>query len=284
MEPRSDGKESACNTGDWVWSLGQEDPPGKENGYPLQYSCLEISMDRGAWWAIYSPWGLKESDITKWLTHTQLFHPHVFSITRLTSLPQSSSLPCLCLILVQAITTCSLVLRIAAPLNPSHPARVIFSNANLTSVQFSCSVVSDSLRPHELQRARPPCPSSTPGVYSNSCPSKWWCHLAISSSVIPFSSCFQSLPASGSFPMSQLFAWGGLKWSRCLTWPKPCPACSLPAPQPVSRSHCSPHCPSFRSRVHCAFVTGPLHMLFCLIPPQQLRFYSGTYWETAPKR
>ena len=77
------------------------------------------------------------------------------------------------------------------------------------SVQFSRSVVSDSLRPHELQHARPPCPSPTPGVHSNSCPSSWWCHPAISSSVVPFSSCPQSLPASESFPMSQLVAWGG---------------------------------------------------------------------------
>ena len=77
------------------------------------------------------------------------------------------------------------------------------------SVQFSHSVVSDSLRPHELQHARSPCPSPTPGVYSNSCPSSRWCHPAISSSVVPFSSCPQSLPASGSFSMSQLFAWGG---------------------------------------------------------------------------
>ena len=76
-------------------------------------------------------------------------------------------------------------------------------------VQFSLSVVSDSLRPHELQHTRPPWPSPTPGVHSNSCPSSWWCHPAISSSVVPFSSCPQSLPASGSFPMSQLFAWGG---------------------------------------------------------------------------
>ena len=77
------------------------------------------------------------------------------------------------------------------------------------SVQFSRSVVSDSLRPHESQHARPPCPSPTPGVYSNSCPSSRWCHPAISSSVVPFSSCPQSLPASGSFPMSQLFTSGG---------------------------------------------------------------------------
>ena len=67
--------------------------------------------------------------------------------------------------------------------------------------------MSDSLRPHESQHARPPCPSPTPGVHSDSCPSSQWCHPAISSSVIPFSSCPQSLPASGSFPMSQLFAW-----------------------------------------------------------------------------
>ena len=78
-----------------------------------------------------------------------------------------------------------------------------------SSVQFSHSVISNSLWPHELQHARPPCPSPTPGVYSNLCPSSPWCHPAISSSVGPFSSCPQSLPASGSFPMSQLFAWGG---------------------------------------------------------------------------
>ena len=69
--------------------------------------------------------------------------------------------------------------------------------------------MSDSLRPHESQHAGPPCPSPTPGVYSNSCPSSQWCHPAISSSVVPFSSCPQSLPASGSFPMGQLFSWGG---------------------------------------------------------------------------
>ena len=77
------------------------------------------------------------------------------------------------------------------------------------SVQFSCSVVSNSLRPHESQHVRPPCPSPTPWVHSNSRPSSQWCHPVISSSVVPFSSCLQSLPASESFPMSQLFAWGG---------------------------------------------------------------------------
>ena len=77
------------------------------------------------------------------------------------------------------------------------------------SVQVSLSVMSDSLRPHESQHARPPCPSPTPGVHPNPCPLSQWCHPTISSSVIPFSSCPQSLPASGSFPMSQLFTWGG---------------------------------------------------------------------------
>ena len=79
---------------------------------------------------------------------------------------------------------------------------------NLRSDQISRSVLSDSLRPHESQHARPPCPSPTPRVYSNSCPSIWWYNPAISFSVVPFSSCFQSLPALGSFPMSQLFTWG----------------------------------------------------------------------------
>ena len=77
------------------------------------------------------------------------------------------------------------------------------------SVQFSRSVVSDSLRPHEPQHARPPCPSLTPGVHPNPCPMNQWCHPTISSSVFPFSSCPQSFPASGSFPMSQLFSSGG---------------------------------------------------------------------------
>ena len=77
------------------------------------------------------------------------------------------------------------------------------------SVQFSHSVLSDSLWPHELQHARSPYPSPTPGAYPNSCPSSQWCHPAISSSVIPFSSCPQSFPASGSFPKSQPFAWDG---------------------------------------------------------------------------
>ena len=82
-------------------------------------------------------------------------------------------------------------------------------NWSISSVQFSCSAVSNSLRPHESQHTRPPCPSPTPGVYPNSCPLCQWCHPTNSSSVIPFSSCPQSFPASGSFQMSQLFTSGG---------------------------------------------------------------------------
>ena len=85
---------------------------------------------------------------------------------------------------------------------------ISFNMCNTTSVQFSHSVVSDSLWPHGLQHARPPCPSPTLRVYSNSCPLSWWCHPTISSSVVPFSSHLQSFPASGSFQVSQFFASG----------------------------------------------------------------------------
>ena len=84
-----------------------------------------------------------------------------------------------------------------------------FQGPGISSIQFSHSVVSTSLQPHELQHARPPCPSPTPGVHPNPCPSSWWCHPTISFSVFPFSSCSQSFPAPGSFPMNQLLAPGG---------------------------------------------------------------------------
>ena len=93
-----------------------------------------------------------------------------------------------------------------------HACSLLFTDLYLllfSSVQFSRSIVSDSLQLHELQHTRPPCPSPAPGVYSNSCPASWWCHPAISSSVVPFSSCPQSLPAAESFLMSQLFTCGG---------------------------------------------------------------------------
>ena len=85
---------------------------------------------------------------------------------------------------------------------------ILYSKAKYSPQFSSVTQLCPTLWPHESQHARPPCPSPTPGVYSNSCPSSWWCHPVISSSVIPFY-CLQSFPASGSFPMSQLFAWGG---------------------------------------------------------------------------
>ena len=96
----------------------------------------------------------------------------------------------------------------------SHPymtagKTIAWTVLQFSSVQFSHSVMSDSWRPHELEHARPPCPSPTPGVYPNSCPLTWQCHPAILSSVVPFFSCSQYLPASGSFPMSQFFTWSG---------------------------------------------------------------------------
>ena len=86
---------------------------------------------------------------------------------------------------------------------------IFLNKMNISRDQFSQSVMSDSLQPHELQHAKLPCPSPTPGVYSNSCPSSRWCHPTISSSVVPFSSCLQSFPASVSFPVSQFFTSGG---------------------------------------------------------------------------
>ena len=86
---------------------------------------------------------------------------------------------------------------------------IFLNKMNISRDQFSQSVMSDFLQPHELQHAKLPCPSPTPGVYSNSCPSSRWCHPTISSSVVPFSSCLQSFPASVSFPVSQFFTSGG---------------------------------------------------------------------------
>ena len=91
--------------------------------------------------------------------------------------------------------------------NPTDLKREIYNSPIMS--QFSRSAVSDSLWPHGLQYARLPCPSLTPGAYSNSCPSCWWCHPTVSSSVVPFSSHLQSFPASGSFPVSQFFISGG---------------------------------------------------------------------------
>ena len=147
------------------------------------------------------------------LSRVQLFatpwtaaHQASLSITNSRSPPKPMSIesviPSNHLISVVPFSSCPQ----SCPASGSFPTSQLFTSG---SVQFSHSVLSDSLRPHESQHARPPCPSPTPRVHSNSCPLSRWCHPAISSSVVPFSSCFQFLPASESFPMSQLFAWGG---------------------------------------------------------------------------
>ena len=99
--------------------------------------------------------------------------------------------------------------KITSSIRVSRKNRTSININQIRSDQISRSVVSDSLQPYESQQARPPCPSPTPGVHSDSRPSSQWCHPVISSFVVPFFSCPQSLPALGSFPMSQLFAWGG---------------------------------------------------------------------------
>ena len=135
--------------------------------------------------------------------HYRFFFSFIFISWRLITL-QYCSVFCHTLIWISHGFTC-----VSHNEPPSHPPSPSHPFLHIHSVQFSCSVVSDSLQPHESQHARPPCPSPTPGVYSNSRPLSQWCYPAVSSSVIPFSSCPQSLPASGSFPMSQLFASGG---------------------------------------------------------------------------
>ena len=109
--------------------------------------------------------------------------------------------------LLPYMPNCSLLTQLVKTLAMCRVSCII--QVQFISVQSSHSVVSDSLQPHELQHTRPPCASTTPKVYPNSCPSSRWCHPAILFSVITFSSCPQSLPASGSFPMRQLFTWGG---------------------------------------------------------------------------
>ena len=166
----SDGKESACNAGVMSLIPRLERSPGEGNNYPLQYSCLENSIDKRDWWATVH--GVAESQT--WLSH---FH-------QWQSLLQGGFL------LLHKTSDCGWV----------H----VLTQTPFSSVQFSCSVVSDSLQPHESQHTRPPCPSPSPRVHWDSRPSSQWCDPAISSSVVPFSSCPQSLPASESFPMSQL--------------------------------------------------------------------------------
>ena len=138
-----------------------------------------------------------------WLFRSVQFSHSVMSDSLRPHAPQHTRPPCPSLL----EPTQTHVHWVGDAIPPSHLLFLVFGY--LFSVQFSCSVVSDSLRPHESQHARPPCSSPTPRVHPNPCPSSGWCHPTISSSIIPFSSCPQSFPASGSFPMSQLFTWGG---------------------------------------------------------------------------
>ena len=206
---------------------GWKRSPGGGHGNPLQYSCLENPMDRGAWWATVC--GV-----------TRVWHDWA---TRHTHIEEQLNAVCICVqrcavgcyprgfsaLIIRPLGGCLLEVTQRWPRGHTQPLmgdethchsdlpgkyvsrqKVVFiilsfveqrsREAQILSVQFSHSDVSDSLRPHESQHARPPCPSPAPGVYPNSCPLSRWCHPAISSSVIPFSSCPQSLPASGSFP------------------------------------------------------------------------------------
>ena len=206
------GKESAYNAGDTGSISGWGRSSGEGNSNPLQYSCLENSMTG-------EPGGLQ------FMVLQRVRHDWV---TELTDSPLNTVLKMA--IIIRNITWIEffrfrtrdlfiyLFLNFILLLNFTNCIsfakyqiliKIILSINDLQfgSVQSLSHV--RSLRPHESQHARTPCPSPTPGVYSDSCPSSQWCHAAISSSVIPFSSCPQSLPASRSFPMSQLFAWGG---------------------------------------------------------------------------
>ena len=149
---------------------------GEGYGNPLQYSCLENPRDRGAWWA--AVYGVAQS--RTWLKQ--------LSSSSRVNLPQllfKAVLPILAPLAYQVLENF-----VDFKLNCQEKLTFynIKSSYSWTSVQFSHSVVSDCVRPHELQHARPPCPSPTPGVHSNSHPSSRWCHSAISSSVVPFSS------------------------------------------------------------------------------------------------
>ena len=156
-----------------VQSLAMEEPPWRRKWHPLKYSYLENPTNRGSWLQSMGSKRVGHDWVTEQLSNWAHNYTHMNTHWHIVS--------------------------------TQYEAAII----RFSSVQFSRSVVSDSLRPHESQHSRPPCPSPTPRVHSDSCPSSQWCHPAISSSVVPFSSCPQTCPASESFPMSQLFTWGG---------------------------------------------------------------------------
>ena len=164
------------------------------------------------WWHL--PWRLQQGETSLRFDHDRGCHRRALhSVTQHTwDLPnfqgvKAALLPVICVKLMNA----------TASLSPSvwdlfWFLRLLSQNQTVSLLLFSWSVVSDSLQPHGLQHAGLPCPSASPGACSNSCPLSQWCHQNISSSVVSFSSCLQSFPASGSFPMSQLFISGGQRW------------------------------------------------------------------------
>ena len=185
---------NAGGTGDMGSITGLGRSPGGRNSNLLQYSCQENPRDRGAWQAavhgvtrVRHAWARVSKRVywkKEWVTGRK--------VGRRDSGEGEADEDRT----INPIT--------AAVKGASSQSR----RGNSSSVQFSCSVVSNSLWPHEPQHSRPACPSPTPRVYPNSCPLSWWCHPTISSSVVPFCSCLQSFPASGSFQMSQFFTSG----------------------------------------------------------------------------
>ena len=217
---------------------------GEGNGNPLQCSCLENPVDRGAWWAAI--YGVAQSQTRlKWLSmhacigegngnpiqNSCLENPRdsgawwaavyrvTHSRTRLKRLSSSNRWEWANCSVTDRQHMCRYTEAFSFPGDPTGPGKglsyyspwpsCLIHLSQCFSVQFSRSVVSDSLQPHGLQHARLACPLLSPEVCSNSCPLSQWCHPTISSSVVPFSSCLQSFPASGSFPVSQFFPSGG---------------------------------------------------------------------------
>ena len=172
----SDGKESPGNAGDLGSIPGLGKFPGEGNGYPVLYSCMENSMDRGAW-------RVKVHGVIKSQTRLN-YWAHAHTDTYLQDIKKSLLYLIYNVVLLSGVRQSESVIHIST----------------LFSVQFSCSIMSDSLWPHGLQHTKLPCPSTTPGTYSNSCPLSRWCHPIISSSVVLFSSHLQSFPESRSFP------------------------------------------------------------------------------------
>ena len=162
-----------------------------------------VWVDSGSWWWTGKP-GVLQSKGSQRVGHDWVTELNWVYTCQCHSLDLAHPLlPPLC------PQVCSLCLCLSSFPAYRFISTIFLDSIYMHSVQFSRSVVSDSLRPHELQHARPPCPSPTPGAYSNSCPLSWWCHPAISSSAVPFFSHLQSFPASGSFQMSQFFTSGG---------------------------------------------------------------------------